>query len=134
MSTQEIKSRLKDFKLKETPVRINILSFLSKHSEPQTVSDILTIISANKTTIYREIDKLLTCKLISEIVLEDGMKRYEISTNQHHHFLVCSKCKKIIPIDMHHDFSKTEKQISQKKHFIVKRHNLEFIGLCQKCV
>lgn len=134
MSIDETKLRLRQLGLKETPIRVRILSILSKSDQPQTASDLLNKVDANKTTIYREIEKLISFNFISEVILGDGQRRYEISTNTHHHFLICSKCKTIISIKMKHSFSKTEKLINKQYNFHVQRHDLEFIGLCQKCL
>jgi len=134
MSVDDIKLRLRELNLKETPIRLKILTILSQSDCPKTASDILKKVKANKTTIYRETKKLVSSKLISEVILGDGQRRYEISNSTHHHYLFCTKCKKIIPIKMKHSFSKTEKLITNQYHFHVQKHDLEFLGLCQKCI
>lgn len=134
MSNEEIKLHLQKLRLKETPARVSILSIISKSVQPQTAVDLQSCVKANKTTIYREIEKLASLGVISEVALGDGIKRYEMSTKTHHHYLICSKCKTIVPIKMKHNFSRTEKLISKRNHFYVQKHNLEFVGLCQNCV
>ena len=134
MSLNEIKIRLQQLGLKETPIRLKIILTLSRSDHPQTANDLLTKVKANKTTIYREIEKLVSLDFLSEVILGDAQRRYEISTKTHHHFLICSNCKSIIPIKMKHNFSKTEKIISNQYHFQIQKHDLEFIGLCHKCI
>jgi Fur family ferric uptake transcriptional regulator len=134
MSTDDIKLRLRELNLKETPIRLKILSILSESGCPKTALDLIYKVRANKTTIYRETKKLVSSGFISEVILGDGQRRFEISTSTHHHYLFCSKCKKIIPIKMKHSFSKTEKFITNQYHFHVQKHDLEFFGLCQKCI
>lgn len=133
MSIDEIRTCLRNLKLKVTPVRIHIFCTLSEAKTPVSAADLLLRIKANKTTIYREIDKLLTNGLISEINLGDGVRRYEVVSNSHHHHLICTKCKSVTKIDINDDFSEAEKSIAKTKNFKIQAHRLEFLGICHRC-
>ncbi len=111
---------------------------LKKTQKPITVQEISSgllkkNISANKTTIYRELEFLLTQNIIDEIEFGDGKKRYELRSEKHHHHIVCIQCGKVEDIDFDVDLKTHEKEISKKTGFEIKEHNIEFFGLCQSC-
>jgi len=90
-------------------------------------------VTVNKTTIYREIDFLKKERFIREIELGDGMKRYELWPDDHHHHLICVECNSVKCIDMEHCLVNEEKKISEKNNFKIMEHSLKFFGLCAKC-
>jgi Fur family ferric uptake transcriptional regulator len=70
----------------------------------------------------------------------DGRARYEMldNENNHHHHLVCTKCKRIIDYKDFIDdevelLKKTEKGLSEKYKFEIKNHFLQFYGVCSDC-
>ena len=89
-------------------------------------------LDVNKTTIYRQLDSLLSEGIILELDFGEGKKRYELNKKHHHHIL-CKKCKKIQCINIKEDFSEQEKAISRSTNFTITGHIFDFIGLCQKC-
>ncbi|CAN5355688.1 hypothetical protein BH10PAT1_BH10PAT1_5310 [soil metagenome] len=115
-------------------IKTDLLNLIDKSSSPVSVPEILQKISANKTTIYREIEKFVSEGVIDEIDLGDGKKRYESIKLGHHHHLVCIKCKSITEFNLDDDFSTEEKKIKKTKKFTVLKHNLEFFGLCHNCI
>ncbi|HSX19379.1 MAG TPA: transcriptional repressor [Candidatus Saccharimonadales bacterium] len=90
-------------------------------------------VMVNKTTLYREIEFLLSQKMIVEINLGEDKKRYELASNAHHHHLVCLNCKRVEDIDLQNDLLKQESSIAKSKGFKVSSHSLEFFGLCKNC-
>ena len=79
----------------------------------------------NKTTVYRQLEKLAKEGTVTELFLGNDYKSYEISSNHHH--IICTKCKKVecLPEDCQVNNPKTT--------FKVTSHNLEFYGLCPTC-
>ncbi len=91
-------------------------------------------IDVNKTTIYREIDFLVEQRIIREIDLLDGKKRYEIlDEDSHHHHLVCTNCSSIQCVELPKDLEALERKISQEYSFKIDGHILEFFGRCHDC-
>jgi Fur family ferric uptake transcriptional regulator len=133
VSYEEIQLCLRELKLKITPLRVSVVSMLESSSSPVSALDLLSQSKANKTTIYRELETLLSSGLISEINLGDGVRRYEMATSPHHHHLICTKCKSITNVEIQDDFTETEKSIAKDKKFKIQNHHLEFLGLCQDC-
>jgi Fur family ferric uptake transcriptional regulator len=98
--------------------------------------------SVGLTTIYRTLDVLVSIGLLQKFDFGDDRARYEIidAANEkgHHHHLICTECKKIIDykdfIDEESEMlKKTEKALSEKYKFEIKKHVIEFYGLCPDC-
>jgi Fe2+ or Zn2+ uptake regulation protein len=124
---------------RNTQVRKSLLKLLSKNKEPISVQEILADflkenLVVNKTTVYRQISSLLKDSVVREIRLNDRSVRYElVDKDDHHHHLVCLKCKKIEEISFKEDLERQERIIAQDKKFKVLSHTLEFFGVCSKC-
>jgi Fe2+ or Zn2+ uptake regulation protein len=133
MNTNSTIGNLKKAGFRITAVRRQLIELLEDITNPITVSEILHKIKANKTTIYREISTLLSNNYLIEIDLSDGVKRYELSGRDHHHHLVCVKCKAVSDVKVVDDLTKTEEAITSEKNFKIIRHSLEFFGICGRC-
>ena len=129
-----------------TQPREFILNLLSRTSKHMSAKDIYAYLyQANPgiglTTVYRTLDLLERTGLVNKLTLGDGQSRYEYKSgtkNEHHHHLICTKCGKIID---YNDFMeeelelvrKTEDTLARKYNFHIHDHNIEFLGLCEKC-
>lgn len=121
-----------------TKIRKLIVEIFANSKEPISAVDIVSEfqsqgIKVNKTTIYREISSLISIGVLKEISFGDSTKRYEVSSDSHHHHLICIKCKKIEDVELHADLDAEEKRIAKEKNFQIQSHSLEFFGLCNKC-
>lgn len=121
-----------------TPIRRALLESFCNFPKPQTPQELLAYLEkkglmANKTTVYRQLEILIQTGLIQEVNFSDRSKRYELSSKDHHHHLVCQNCKKVEDVHLDNDLDKQEKKIWQKNHFKVLQHSLEFFGLCKRC-
>jgi len=94
------------------------------------------------TSVYRTLELLVEMGLVQKFDFGDGRARYELSTGpkeeNHHHHLVCTKCKRIINYDDFIDdelelLKKTEKGLSEKFNFRITDHLIQFYGLCENC-
>jgi Fe2+ or Zn2+ uptake regulation protein len=107
-------------------------------SGPMTAPELLKAlealgVSVNKTTVYREIDFLMAQKLLREVHLGDGVRRYEYLEGGHHHHLVCVECNNIECFEMSGCLKEFEAQITAKRNFTFIKHSLEFFGVCGQC-
>ena len=109
-----------------TKARLHVLDIFKNSSFPVSASDLLKKIKVNKTTIYRELDFLVDCGIVSEVYFGDRIKRYELKDLRHHHHLICLNCKKVRNVNMEENFN-------TPKSFKVIKHNLEFFGFCANC-
>lgn len=116
-----------------TRSRRNILSILSNSSKPKTAQEIHEETkNVDLTSVYRNLELLVTANLALVCDFGDGKKRYELKNKiEHHHHLICEKCGEVKDVKIN---EKTLlKKISSKKNFLIKKHNLEFFGLCSEC-
>ena len=126
-------------------MRSTKLKQLTRHilettATPVSVPDILEAlavlkISANKTTIYRELESLMQQGIISELDFGEGKKRYEL-TKDHHHHLICEKCNAIEHVDLdelENTLQTTQSKIGKQRNFHITHHSLELFGLCKGC-
>ena|SRR3989344_2425560 len=122
--------------LRNTPAKSSISDFLSKTKTPVSAEEIISFLRSkqlgtNKTTVYRIISSLYENGLIDRIELGEGKFRYEAKKEDHHHF-ICEHCGLIEDIS-DCDVPEFENEIQKKHKFLVKRHSLEFFGLCKNC-
>ncbi|MCK4796580.1 MAG: transcriptional repressor [Spirochaetes bacterium] len=123
---------------------INILNDTDEHLSAEDI-----YLKAHKknpsiglTTVYRTIDLLTQMSIVQKFDFGDGRARYELikssSGKNHHHHLVCVRCKRIInytelikdELDL---INKTEKELSKKYNFKIMNHIIHFYGLCENC-
>jgi Fe2+ or Zn2+ uptake regulation protein len=138
---QQLITNLKNQGERITIVRREIITILSESHKPLSANELIKTllsrrISANKTTVYRQLDLLQEYDMIHEIRFHDRTRRYELmkeNSKDHHHHLVCLKCKTIEDINFKEDLARQEKTILNKKGFKVTQHALEFFGICKKC-
>jgi Fe2+ or Zn2+ uptake regulation protein len=129
--------REKGHRITQTRRAVLGLFFLSQ--TPLTVQEILKSlerkkITVNKTTIYRELEFLLTEKLIEEVQFgSEQMKRYELALGSHHHHIQCIECGAVADVDMPQELIAASKHIKKQTGFRVLDHSLEFVGVCKNC-
>ncbi|MBI5452878.1 transcriptional repressor [Candidatus Gottesmanbacteria bacterium] len=122
--------------LKQTPARLGVLKILENQTSPL---DALTIhsylreknLKTDPATVYRILDVFYQKGIVSRFELEEGKFRYELTAEDHHH-IVCESCGKIEDVS-DCEVDKVEKQIKMRKRFLVKRHSLQFYGVCASC-
>jgi Fe2+ or Zn2+ uptake regulation protein len=131
------KHELNSALLRATPARLAILDFLKKTDKPVDVWDIVNYLGEQKidtdpATAFRIINIFTEKGLTKKIQFNDRKFRYELTSKPEHHHLVCNSCGRVEDI---YDcgVQKLEKEILEKKKFIVKYHSLEFFGICADC-
>lgn len=131
-------TQLKDKGFRITKARKAILEVLTSAERPLSAQEIGGLLerkklSANKTTIYRELDFLVAQQSVSQVDLLDGVKRYEPLHLGHHHHLVCTRCRDIQCVKICGDLKALEHTIGAAHDFTVESHTLEFFGVCSGC-
>ena len=129
-------NNLEDLKAKGfriTKARAAILELLVKSNAPISADEIVLGLGVNKSTVYRELDFLESQDLITDIRLDNAKNMYESKSKNHHHHLYCIKCKKIEEVDMDKDLDSFEKKLEKDTKFKIKKHSLEFFGICLTC-
>ena len=87
-------------------------------------------ISPNKTTIYRNLEKLEKEGIVKKVILSDHKQFWELAQvnldHQHYH-LICQKCEKI-------ECKELEQALTlQSTGFTPQKTELNLYGLCQNC-
>jgi Fur family ferric uptake transcriptional regulator len=129
-----------------TAPRESILDLLSRTTGHLSAKDIYASLYASfpglgLTTVYRTLELLHRLGIVQKITAGDGQGRYQLRSvdkQDHHHHLICTRCGKIID---YRDFiqeelelvKKTEEALTKKYNFVIQDHNVEFLGLCEKC-
>ncbi len=141
------RQRLCDYGFRLTNPRQVIISILRNTEEHMSAEEIyIEAIKINTsiglTTVYRTLDLFSQLGVVQKFDFGDGRARYELANNplkkDHHHHLVCVKCKTIIDYS---DFvneeldlmNKTERALSKKHNFTILHHMIHFYGICGKC-
>jgi Fur family ferric uptake transcriptional regulator len=122
---------------------LNLLNRSSRHMSAKEIYGALSTMNPGLglTTVYRTLELLYRLGLVQKVISGDGQSRYElrgVDKKDHHHHLICTKCGKIID---YRDFvqeelelvEKTEEMLAKKHNFLIQDHNIEFLGLCEKC-
>lgn len=122
--------------LKATENRKVILEILVETHEPMTADEIFLQTrlqhELNFSTVYRTLSTLAEKSIIIKNVGGDGKAYFQINNNQHSHYLVCSECRKRIPIDGC-PLKVMADKLEENTGFHITGHNLEFIGECPEC-
>lgn len=107
-------------------------------SYPQSAREIYErlnkdIFNIDLATVYRTLEFFFSEGIVIKTQLDAKTTKYEFnSKDNHHHHLICEKCRAIRNISIDDDeFLKT---IINKTNFSIKRHTLELWGLCLKCI
>lgn len=115
-----------------------VFSILKNNNSPVTVEYIYDKIKKKShtislSTVYRIIDKLVNKNIIKKtMILDDNKAMYELIKDKHQHYMVCTKCKKMIPIDVC-PIEEFEKNIAGQTGFNITGHNFELYGECKDC-
>lgn len=82
-------------------------------------------------TVYRNLKLLAQAGEIKELDIPGRLSRFDGNNSNHYHFR-CEKCGRLFDLDEPVDHS-IERRVARKTGFEVKRHYMEFIGLCSDC-
>ena len=119
---------------KITPLRVKLLETLSLSPLPLSVESLRKKLRTfgDTATIYRALHAFLQKEMIATVTIE-AHALYFFSLFEHHHYLICTHCKKMEPISF--CVPDMEKKVlrKSKKFKAVTNHRMEFFGTCRKC-
>ncbi|MCR4430193.1 MAG: transcriptional repressor [Tepidanaerobacteraceae bacterium] len=132
-----IDEMLKQKQLKVTPQRKAILTVLERSETVLSAQDLFREVlellpGTNFSTIYRNLDILLSKGILCRIHREYGGDLYEIRRQEgHHHHVICKACGASYTLD----FCPMEAlgRELQKQGFTPTEHRFEVYGYCDKC-
>lgn len=82
-------------------------------------------------TVYRNLNILIEQGLVRKIDFGSTFDRYDANTAPHYHF-ICERCGSITDLAIPRDNS-LHQRVESDTNLKVKRHRIEFFGLCEKC-
>lgn len=135
--THSCETELRDADLKVTPARLGVLAVLEEADKPLDASSVIDYlkkqnVKADKVTVFRILNALTHKGLVIPIQLGEGKFRYEHSAKVDHHHFVCEHCGSITDIS-DCNIDELQKELERKSGLLIKRHSLEFFGICAVC-
>lgn len=122
--------------LRKTPERVAILELIHKNKGHFDVDNIQELLKdkcrVSRATIYNTIELLLECNLVIKHQFGNSQAKYERTTDNKHHHLICASCGSIKEFG---DES-IPKLIQNKplRGFKASHFSLYIYGVCNKCL
>ena len=127
-------------KLRKTKARNVIISILSRDKDKAfSVEELhqvcMTYLQIDLSTVYRTMHTLAESGFVTKSMHPDGKAYFQLASQQgteHHHRIVCSKCKASADIavcPLHH----LEEQKLSDTGFTMTSLSIELTGLCPAC-
>ena len=124
--------------LKKTKSRKAILDILTKSSQPISAEQIFTMLKDDHividiSTVYRTLEAFVNIELVKKInLMDDDRMLFEYNNLDHHHYLICIGCRKIITIQSC-PLGAYEEELQSKTDFSILGHKLYLYGYCSEC-
>mgnify|MGYP001608647748 FL=1 len=122
--------------LKLTPQRLAIHKILAAKAQHPTINEVYERIkkdypSLSLNAVYKTLQLFIELGMASQFTTKEGVIRYEIKIQPHHHIL-CLKCRRINDI---FDSSLDKLKVSPplKGGFEIIMHDVIFYGYCSEC-
>lgn len=128
---------LKKQQLKVTSQRKAIIRVLQNTDTVLSAHDIFsevikTLPGINFSTVYRNLDVLLSKGIVCRITPESGGVLYELRREDgHHHHVICKNCGASIPLE-YCPMEDIQAKLMEKG-FTPTEHRFEIYGYCEKC-
>ncbi len=130
---RDIEEHLREKGLKLTPQRYAVMEQLTKFPTHPSADEIYTAVNerhprASRATVYNAVAALAKVGLVSTIIDDTGVTRYEAEIGIHHHF-ICNLCEKILDVRV----DDVAGDLSLKGPFATDSYQVVFRGLCPAC-
>ncbi|MFA7191286.1 MAG: transcriptional repressor, partial [Dehalococcoidales bacterium] len=86
----------------------------------------------SKGTVYRNLKILSQSGRITELRIDKSARRYDGNGNNHYH-LKCESCGNVFDLEVPVR-KELDRWASEKTGLAVNGHNIEFFGVCRKCL
>lgn len=85
-----------------------------------------------RATVFRTLRLLQKVGAVCQVVLDDGAVQYRLTTEGHHHHIVCSRCGAV------NDFASCDitdllAELARRTGYDIAAHRLEVYGTCGNC-
>lgn len=124
--------------LKHSHQRDVILDEFLKHRTHLSLDDLYQMARQQDprigfSTVFRTMKLLKECGIAREVVLADGISRFERNYKYpHHDHLICTSCNKTVEFFVS-EIEELQEQVARKYRFKMKHHVMVLYGLCSEC-
>jgi Fe2+ or Zn2+ uptake regulation protein len=134
-TTIEIEQKMRAKGLRITPQRFAVYANLLSRTDHPTVEQILKDVNQNlpissKATVYSALSVLREVGLVREVLLEEGVTRYDANVEPHHHFY-CQTCGAID--DLNWETFSTIQLNRLPKGMMAESYEVTVQGNCHRC-
>ncbi len=129
------KELLQEHGLKATNARKEVLRVLSSYSTPVRAEEVFRAVmekGIDLSTVYRTLNSFVEAELAKKEVGPYKENLYSLISEEDHHFLVCLKCGKKIPLEGC-PYHEANEAIEKATGFKVHDHSTEIYGYCPDC-
>lgn len=133
--TQAIIDVLKEKRLRVTPQRFAVYANLLSRNDHPTAEQLLTDLNkdaptSSQATLYSSLQALREVGLIRDVLLEEGVCRYDANVGLHHHFR-CKSCGAIEDVAWEHFQSVSTDHL--RPGLKVDSYEVTVHGVCDRC-
>lgn len=128
---------LREKGLKATKGRLEVLKILKEARRPMSAAQVFHEVPkdmcASLSTIYRILNQLTEADILQASLQQDESTYYEYRNEEHRHYIVCSRCGKLAPID-DCPLDALEKHILRSTGYTITGHHFQLEGICPDCL
>ncbi len=134
-TTERIVQQLKARGLRVTPQRFAVYANLLQRQDHPTAEQLLADLNqvgpvSSQATVYNSLQALREAGLVREVLLEEGVVRYDANMAPHHHFR-CRQCGHIEDIDWSAFQGLTEGIL--RPGLQPESYEVTVLGVCDRC-
>ena len=120
-----------------TSQRVAVYEYLSRVEHHPTAEEIYLAVKPkvpriSLATVYKNLEALIKCEVVSKLTYGDGAARYDIRTDHHHHTR-CLACGKVWDLEAAESSAWLKGIKPPQSGFEVKDYRLEILGHCRDC-
>lgn len=133
----DITDKLKSNKLKVTPQRLAIYTYLTNTNSHPSAETIYTSLKSDYptmslATVYKTVSSLRDANLIQELNVGEDSFRYDAETKFHPH-LICVKCNEVFDYYNSINLDDIKRNITNNTEFKLLYEQMYFYGICKHC-
>lgn len=133
----QLAENLKTNKLKVTPQRLAIYTYLMNTKSHPTVETIYNDLkedfpTMSLATVYKTVASLRDVHLVREFNVSEDSNRYDANTDMHSH-VICTKCHNVFDYYGDINIQKNIKELQELSDFKIDSYDINFYGICEKC-
>lgn len=137
-STTEGETICEEWGLRKTKTRLALFQALYEAPAPLSIKALVKLFerkgqNVDKTTVYREVEKLVGIGALRAVQLTPRTTSYELGSLDHHHHFVCTSCDLVTDVAFSEKSIEKTEALLGAEGFLVTSHTLEFFGLCKTC-